>query len=304
MPILQSNIDVRGEDFQRNAAALGAQVADLRARISDIAPGRRRGGPAKSTPPAASCCRASGRAPCSIRARRSSSCRSSRRTSIYDDEVPAAGLITGIGRVSGPRMRDRRQRRHGEGRHLLSADREEASARPGDRAARTGCPASISSIPAAPTCRTRTRSSPTATISAASSTTRRTCRPQGIPQIAVVMGSCTAGGAYVPAMSDESIIVRNQGTIFLGGPPLVKAATGEVVTRRGAGRRRRARAHLRRRRSLRRERCPRAGHRAPHRRPSQPREAAGPATPREPAEPLYDPARALRHHPRRPAQAL
>ncbi len=52
----------------------------------------------------------------------------------------------------------------------------------------------------------------------------------GIPQIAVVMGSCTAGGAYVPAMSDESIIVREQGTIFLGGPPLVKAATGEVVT--------------------------------------------------------------------------
>ena len=52
----------------------------------------------------------------------------------------------------------------------------------------------------------------------------------GIPQIAVVMGSCTAGGAYVPAMSDESIIVRNQGTIFLGGPPLVKAATGEEVT--------------------------------------------------------------------------
>ena len=53
---------------------------------------------------------------------------------------------------------------------------------------------------------------------------------QNIPQIAVVMGSCTAGGAYVPAMCDESIIVRNQGTIFLGGPPLVKAATGEEVS--------------------------------------------------------------------------
>ncbi|HUA77746.1 MAG TPA: carboxyl transferase domain-containing protein [Acetobacteraceae bacterium] len=53
---------------------------------------------------------------------------------------------------------------------------------------------------------------------------------EGIPQIALVMGSCTAGGAYVPAMSDESVIVRNQGTIFLGGPPLVKAATGEVVS--------------------------------------------------------------------------
>jgi len=53
---------------------------------------------------------------------------------------------------------------------------------------------------------------------------------KGIPQIAVVMGSCTAGGAYVPAMSDETIMVRNQATIFIGGPPLVKAATGEVVT--------------------------------------------------------------------------
>jgi 3-methylcrotonyl-CoA carboxylase beta subunit len=57
----------------------------------------------------------------------------------------------------------------------------------------------------------------------------------GIPQIAVVMGSCTAGGAYVPAMSDETIIVRNQGTIFLGGPPLVKAATGEVVSAEDLG---------------------------------------------------------------------
>ena len=57
----------------------------------------------------------------------------------------------------------------------------------------------------------------------------------GIPQVAVVMGSCTAGGAYVPAMSDESIIVRRQGTIFLGGPPLVKAATGEVVSAEDLG---------------------------------------------------------------------
>src|SRR6266513_3032292 len=57
----------------------------------------------------------------------------------------------------------------------------------------------------------------------------------GVPQIACVMGSCTAGGAYVPAMSDESIIVRKQGTIFLGGPPLVKAATGEVVSAEDLG---------------------------------------------------------------------
>jgi 3-methylcrotonyl-CoA carboxylase beta subunit len=62
-----------------------------------------------------------------------------------------------------------------------------------------------------------------------------TMSAQGIAQIAVVMGSCTAGGAYVPAMSDETIIVQNQGTIFLGGPPLVKAATGEVVTAEDLG---------------------------------------------------------------------
>ncbi len=62
-----------------------------------------------------------------------------------------------------------------------------------------------------------------------------TMSSEGIPQIAVVMGSCTAGGAYVPAMSDESIIVKEQGTIFLGGPPLVKAATGEVVSAEDLG---------------------------------------------------------------------
>src|SRR5688572_32170211 len=54
----------------------------------------------------------------------------------------------------------------------------------------------------------------------------------GVPQLAVVMGSCTAGGAYVPAMSDEAVIVRGTGTIFLAGPPLVRAATGEEVTDR------------------------------------------------------------------------
>ncbi len=62
-----------------------------------------------------------------------------------------------------------------------------------------------------------------------------TMSARGIPQVAAVLGSCTAGGAYVPAMSDEAVIVRDQGTIFLGGPPLVKAATGEVVTAEDLG---------------------------------------------------------------------
>src|SRR5438132_1962235 len=57
----------------------------------------------------------------------------------------------------------------------------------------------------------------------------------GLPQVAVVLGSCTAGGAYVPAMCDETVIVKNQGTIFLGGPPLVRAATGEGVTAEDLG---------------------------------------------------------------------
>src|ERR1700759_3801421 len=62
-----------------------------------------------------------------------------------------------------------------------------------------------------------------------------TLSSRGVPQLACVMGSCTAGGAYVPAMSDESIIVKGNGTIFLGGPPLVKAATGEIVSAEDLG---------------------------------------------------------------------
>ena len=74
---------------------------------------------------------------------------------------------------------------------------------------------------------------------------------KGIPQIAAVMGSCTAGGAYVPAMSDETVIVRGNGTIFLGGPPLVKAATGEEVTAEELGGADVHTPHLRRHRPLR-----------------------------------------------------
>jgi 3-methylcrotonyl-CoA carboxylase beta subunit len=109
---------------------------------------------------------------------------------------------------------------------------------------------------------------------------------EGIPQIAVVMGSCTAGGAYVPAMSDETIIVKNQGTIFLGGPPLVKAATGEVVSAEDLGG---GDVHtpVRRGRPPGRERPARAGPGPPgggppelaEARPAGPAPAAGPALP-------------------------
>ena len=118
------------------------------------------------------------------------------------------------------------------------------------------------------------------------------------------MGSCTAGGAYVPAMSDETVIVREQGTIFLGGPPLVKAATGEEVNAEDAGRRRRAHARLRRGRPLRRERrSTRWRSRASIVAAPQPgRRRCRRWTVREPREPLYPAARALRRPAARHAQ--
>ena len=178
-----------------------------------------------------------------------------------------------IGRVVRPRVRGRRQRRHRQGRHVLPDDGQEAPARPGGGAAQ---PAAVRlpgrlrrRVPAAG----RTRSSPTASTSAGSSTTRPRCPRAGIPQIAAVLGSCTAGGAYVPAMSDEAVIVRDQGTIFLGGPPLVKAATGEVVTAEELGGGDAALAHLRRHRPPRRRRRARAAHRPHDRRHARPARA-------------------------------
>jgi 3-methylcrotonyl-CoA carboxylase beta subunit len=99
---------------------------------------------------------------------------------------------------------------------------------------------------------------------------------EGIAQIACVMGSCTAGGAYVPAMSDETVIVRgNQGTIFLAGPPLVKAATGEVISAEELGGADVHGRRSRRRRPCRRQRRTRAGDRPRHRR--QPEYASRPS---------------------------
>ena len=125
-----------------------------------------------------------------------------------------------------------------------------------------------------------------------------------IPQVAVVMGSCTAGGAYVPAMSDEAVIVKGTGTIFLAGPPLVKAATGEDVTAEELGGARRAHAHLGRRRPPRRGRRARPGDRALDRRNSPHGVKTLPADRAAPEEPAYDPEGDLRRPPARPAPAL
>ena len=127
---------------------------------------------------------------------------------------------------------------------------------------------------------------------------------EGIPQIAAVMGSCTAGGAYVPAMSDETMIVKGNGTIFLGGPPLVQGRDRRGRHRRRARRRRRAHAHLRRGGSLRRRRRARAGHRALDRRATCTPRPAVRGTRIGRSRPRYDAARTLRHRAGRSAHRL
>ena len=148
---------------------------------------------------------------------------------MYDDDCPAAGIITGIGRVSGREC-------------MIVAN--DATVKGG-----TYYPVSVKKHLRAQEIAAQNRLPCIYLVDSGGAFLPRqdevfpdrdhfgriffnqaTMSAAGIPQIAAVLGSCTAGGAYVPAMSDETVIVRNQGTIFLGGPPLVKAATGEVVT--------------------------------------------------------------------------
>ena len=148
---------------------------------------------------------------------------------VYDDDIHAAGLIAGIGRVEGREVmivcNDSTIK---GGTYFPLTVKKHLRAQEIARENRLPCVYLVDS--GAPTCRIRPRSFPDREHFGRIFYNQANLSALGIPQIAVVMGSCTAGGAYVPAMSDETIIVRKQGTIFLAGPPLVKAATGEVVT--------------------------------------------------------------------------
>ena len=189
---------------------------------------------------------------------------------MYDDNIAAAGIITGIGRVAGRECvivgNDATVK---GGTYYPMTVKKHLRAQ--EIARRTACRASTSSTPAARTCRTRTRCSPTATTSAASSTTRRRCRRHGIPQIAVVMGSCTAGGAYVPAMSRRVDHRARAGHDLPRRPAAGEGRDRRGRHRRGARRRRRAHARLGRRRPFRGGRPSRARDRAAHRRQPEPR---------------------------------
>ena len=303
MPILQSNIDVRGEDFQRNAAALSAQVADLRARISDIAQGGDAGAREKHT--------ARGKLLPRERVEAlldpgSPFLEFSQLAAhkVYEDNVPAAGIITGIGRVSGRECvivaNDATVK---GGTYYPLTVKKHLRAQEIARENRLPCIYLVDSGGA--NLPNQDEVFPDRDHFGRIFYNQATMSARGIPQIAVVMGSCTAGGAYVPAMSDESIIVRNQGTIFLGGPPLVKAATGEVVSAEELGG---ADVHSRIS-GVTDHYAPRT---TPTRWPSRAAssatstrvEAAGPARSASRASRCYDPRETLRHHPRRHAQAL
>ena len=167
-------------------------------------------------------------------ARRSWNSRSSRRYDVYDDDVPAAGIITGIGRVAGRECvivaNDATVK---GGTYFPITVKKHLRAQEIARQNNLPCIYLVDSGGA--NLPNQDEVFPDRDHFGRIFYNQATMSAAGIPQIAVVMGSCTAGGAYVPAMSDESIIVKNQGTIFLGGPPLVKAATGEVVTAEDLG---------------------------------------------------------------------
>ncbi len=233
MPVLHSHIDPRSPEFADNAAHLKALVADLRAQLDRVALGggdkarekhvargkllpRERvdalldpGSPFLEIAPQAA-------------------------HGMYEDQAPGAGLVAGIGRVHGGEVmvlaNDATVK---GGTYFPMTVKKHLRAQEIARENRLPCVYLVDSggafLPL------QDEVFPDKEHFGRIFYNQARLSAENIPQIAVVMGSCTAGGAYVPAMCDESIIVKEQGTIFLGGPPLVKAATGEVVDAESLG---------------------------------------------------------------------
>jgi 3-methylcrotonyl-CoA carboxylase beta subunit len=233
MPHIESKLNPRGDDFKANAEAMQTLVDDLRAKVAAVA----RGG---------------GEAACAKHVARGKLLPRERvqmlldpgtpflefsqlaAYDMYHNAAPSAGIITGIGRVAGLEC------------VIVCND---ATVKGG-----TYYPMTVKKHLRAQEIATQNKLPCIYLVDSGGANlpnqddvfpdrdhfgrifyNQANLSSKGIPQIAVVMGSCTAGGAYVPAMSDESIIVKEQGTIFLAGPPLVKAATGEVVSAEDLG---------------------------------------------------------------------
>ncbi len=228
MSILKTAIDPDSGEFHDNAAAMGALVADLGVKVAAV----KRGGDEKARD------RHLARGKLLARDRvdklldpGSPFLELSQLAAhgVYDEDVPSAGIITGIGRVAGSEC-------------VIVAN--DATVKGG-----TYYPLTVKKHLRAQEIARENHLPCIYLVDSGGANLPRwdevfpdrdhfgrifynqaVMSAEGVPQIAVVMGSCTAGGAYVPAMSDEAVIVRGHGTIFLGGPPLVKAATGEVVS--------------------------------------------------------------------------
>ncbi|MBC8025504.1 MAG: methylcrotonoyl-CoA carboxylase, partial [Steroidobacteraceae bacterium] len=228
MPIVESKVDRKSAEFAANEAAMRALVADLAARQAKTALG---GGDAA---------RAKHVARGKMLPRERVEMLLDPGTpflelsplaayGMYDDESPSAGIITGIGRVAGrecvivcndPTVKGGTYYPVSIKKHLRAQRVAEENRLPCIYLVDSGG----AHLPS------QDEVFPDRDHFGRIFYNQATMSALGIAQVAVVMGSCTAGGAYVPAMSDETIIVKNQGTIFLAGPPLVKAATGEIVT--------------------------------------------------------------------------
>ena len=238
MPILESRLNARSGEFQRNANAMQALVADLRTRIAQVQDGGGEAARAKHVArgkllprdrvqmlldPGTPFLELSPLAALGMYPDRDGS-----------DSAPCGGLIAGIGRVSGVDcMIVCNDATVKGGTYYPLTVKKHLRAQEIAQQNRLPCIYLVDSGGA--NLPNQDEVFPDRDHFGRIFFNQANLSAQGIAQIAVVMGSCTAGGAYVPAMSDESIIVRNQGTIFLGGPPLVKAATGEVVTAEDLG---------------------------------------------------------------------
>ena len=233
MQVLQSQIDARSEDFRANAQALRAQVDDLRAKVARVELGGGEAARAKHL--------ARGKLLPRERVARLLDPGSPfleigqlAAWGLYDGDAPGAGMVAGIGRIQGLECMVVANDATVKGgtyypltvkKHLRAQEIAQANQLP--------CVYLVDSggafLPL------QDEVFPDRDHFGRIFFNQANMSAMGIPQVAVVMGSCTAGGAYVPAMSDETVIVREQGTIFLGGPPLVKAATGEVVSAEALG---------------------------------------------------------------------
>ena len=228
MPVIETMLDSRDAVFVANRSALETLVADLKSKVraieqggGDVARGRHTGR-GKLLPRDRVATLLDPGSPFLELSQLAA-------YGMYDENIAAAGIITGVGRVSGRECvivcNDATVK---GGTYYPMTVKKHLRAQEIARENRLPCIYLVDSGGA--NLPNQTEVFPDRDHFGRIFFNQATMSAEGIPQIAVVMGSCTAGGAYVPAMSDESIIVREQGTIFLAGPPLVKAATGEIVS--------------------------------------------------------------------------